>query len=208
VSEQVNEDEFDLASMVEQAHALASRLDEIDVEAQQLHEAERVNTVMLNCAAIAQRTRRAATMRSALERHATTPDGPVGAAVWRQALDNATYVLDNGPQQFMMREMLRDAEAERGAKRGGGCLATVATMALLAIVGAIIAGCGSSLSESSTCEEFMSASADEQRSITMQLAEQYEKPAFATPLGLPAVPYYCAKHGDETLGHYFGEVAQ
>jgi hypothetical protein len=54
----------------------------------------------------------------------------------------------------------------------------------------------------------MSASADEQRSITMQLAEQYEKPAFATPLGLPAVPYYCAKHGDETLGHYFGEVAQ
>lgn len=74
--------------------------------------------------------------------------------------------------------------------------ATVAVM--------VIAGCGEAgLSESSTCKEFLAANPSDQQSITQQLAGKFGKPDYATPLGMPAVPYYCARSPDTTLQEFF-----
>lgn len=74
--------------------------------------------------------------------------------------------------------------------------------AILAVL--ITAGCGEEgLSESSTCKDFLAADPADQQSITQQLAGKFNKPNYATPLGLPAVPFYCASHPDTTLQEFF-----
>jgi hypothetical protein len=77
--------------------------------------------------------------------------------------------------------------------------------AVIAMLGAsfVAVGCGSGLSESSTCQDFLAADASSQQSIVQQLAGKYHKPAYATPLGMPEVPYYCASHADMTLKQFF-----
>lgn len=68
----------------------------------------------------------------------------------------------------------------------------------------VVAGCGEAgLSESSTCKDFLAADPADQQSITQQLAGKFGKPDYATPLGMPAVPYYCARHPDTTLQEFF-----
>jgi len=62
---------------------------------------------------------------------------------------------------------------------------------------------GSDLSASSTCDDFMKASAMAQHEVTDQLASQYKKAAYATPLGEPEVPYYCSANPSATLGYFF-----
>jgi hypothetical protein len=59
------------------------------------------------------------------------------------------------------------------------------------------------LSGSSTCQDFMNASSDEQYRITTSLAQKYHKPDLATPLGRPEVPYECANNPKETLDQLF-----
>lgn len=78
------------------------------------------------------------------------------------------------------------------------------TAALCVAAATLAAGCGSpELSESSTCQEFLAADPADQQSITQQLAGKFGKPDYATPLGMPAVPYYCARHPDTTLQEFF-----
>lgn len=62
---------------------------------------------------------------------------------------------------------------------------------------------GSGLSASSTCSDFMNASAVEQHEIVDQLAAQYKKPSYATPLGEPEVPYACSANPSLTLEEFF-----
>lgn len=70
-----------------------------------------------------------------------------------------------------------------------------------------IVGCGgSSLSASSTCRDFMNASASDQQTVTDRLASQYGKPEYATPLGSPEVPFYCSANPNVTLGQFFEEA--
>jgi hypothetical protein len=70
--------------------------------------------------------------------------------------------------------------------------------------GIVGAGCGEAgLSESSTCKEFLAAAPADQQSVTQQLAGKFGKSDYATPLGMPAVPYYCANHPDVTLQEFF-----
>jgi hypothetical protein len=67
-----------------------------------------------------------------------------------------------------------------------------------------IAACGGSgLSASSTCSDFMNASSSDQQAIIDQLAGQYNKPDYTTPLGEPEVPYYCSSNPNVTLGQFF-----
>lgn len=71
-----------------------------------------------------------------------------------------------------------------------------------------LAGCGgSSLSGSSTCQDYLAASSSDQHTIVNQLATQYQKPDFVTPLGFPEVAYWCASSPTATLGHFFKDVA-
>lgn len=77
-------------------------------------------------------------------------------------------------------------------------------LACAAMAAMTVAGCGEEeLSESSTCKEFLAADPVDQQSITQQLAGKFGKPDYATPLGMPAVPYYCARHPDTTLQEFF-----
>ena len=62
---------------------------------------------------------------------------------------------------------------------------------------------GSALTASSTCRDFMNASSGEQQTLVNQLATQYNKPDFTTPLGAPEVPYYCTANPDATLAQFF-----
>ena len=66
-----------------------------------------------------------------------------------------------------------------------------------------LTSCSKSLSEDSTCSDFLAAPADQQQSITQQLAGKYQKPDYASPLGMPEVPYYCASHPQTTLKQFF-----
>jgi hypothetical protein len=74
------------------------------------------------------------------------------------------------------------------------------------LVGAV-AGCGSGLSESSSCSDYLGAPGDQQQSVVQQLAGKYRKPDYATPLGMPEVAYYCAGSPNTTLKQFF-EAAQ
>ena len=49
----------------------------------------------------------------------------------------------------------------------------------------------------------MAASPQDQQTIVDQLAQQYDKPDYATPLGSPEVPYYCTSNPNVTLGEFF-----
>jgi hypothetical protein len=77
--------------------------------------------------------------------------------------------------------------------------------AVCAILAAIaLAGCGEAgLSESSTCKDFLAADPADQQSVTQQLAGKFNKPDYASPLGMPEVPYYCAGNPDTTLKEFF-----
>ena len=79
---------------------------------------------------------------------------------------------------------------------------TAAAATLLA--GLALSACStSSLSASSSCESFMKASPSDQHEVIDQLASHYAKPDFATPLGEPEIPYYCAANPSVTLGQFF-----
>ncbi len=68
----------------------------------------------------------------------------------------------------------------------------------------VLSGCGGSgLSASSSCKDFMAASVSEQHEVVDQLSSHYDKPAYATPLGEPEVPYYCSSSPSVTLGQFF-----
>ena len=78
----------------------------------------------------------------------------------------------------------------------------------IAVIGVIsslaLSACGSSgLSASSSCQDFMNASAIEQHEIVDQLASHYNKPAYTTPLGEPEVPFYCSANHSITLEQFF-----
>jgi hypothetical protein len=75
---------------------------------------------------------------------------------------------------------------------------------VLLVAASFASGCGSSgLSENATCQDFLGADASAQQSVVQQLAGKYHKPDYATPLGMPGVPYYCATHPDVTLKQFF-----
>jgi hypothetical protein len=78
----------------------------------------------------------------------------------------------------------------------------------MAIAGAIatvaLNACGGGgLAAASSCRDFMNASATEQHEIVDKLASEYNKPAYATPLGEPEVPFYCSSQPSITLGQFF-----
>ena len=78
-------------------------------------------------------------------------------------------------------------------------------MALAGVTsGLALSACGAgSLSASSSCQDFMGASATAQHEVVDQLASHYRKPAYSTPLGEPEVPYYCSANPAVTLGEFF-----
>lgn len=81
------------------------------------------------------------------------------------------------------------------------CIALAVTGVIATLV---VSACGGGgLSASSSCHDFMDASQTEQHEIVDQLAGQYNKPDFATPLGEPEVPYYCTANPSVTLGQFF-----
>jgi hypothetical protein len=89
----------------------------------------------------------------------------------------------------------------RGTRIGTATVAVISTLAL--------SGCGdSTLSASSSCQDFMKASASEQHEVVDQLSSQYEKAAYATPLGEPEVPYYCSANPSVTLGQFFQKAEE
>jgi hypothetical protein len=97
--------------------------------------------------------------------------------------------------------------------RGGRLLSplrwkrTIALIGAASLTGLSFASCsGSSLSASSTCSQFMSASPQAQQTAVDQLAQQYNKPDYATPLGSPEVPYYCSSNPNVTLGEFFAHA--
>jgi len=80
--------------------------------------------------------------------------------------------------------------------------------AIIAVAGVASAvtfsACGTNgLTSASTCQDFMAASPVEQHEVIDQLASNYQKPDFATPLGEPEVPYYCSANSSVTLGSFF-----
>jgi hypothetical protein len=75
-----------------------------------------------------------------------------------------------------------------------------------AVIGSSMAfaACGTgSLSASSSCSDYMNASPTSQHELVDQLATQYRKPDFATPLGEPEVAYYCSASPSTTLAQFF-----
>jgi hypothetical protein len=85
-----------------------------------------------------------------------------------------------------------------------GC---VGAFSLCVLTGTLISACGpSELSASSTCAQFMNASTQDQEAVVNKLAAQYQKPDYATPLGAPEVPYYCASNPNVTLGQFFAKA--
>lgn len=79
----------------------------------------------------------------------------------------------------------------------------IALVVMLSSIGLIACGGGSELTASSTCSDFMSASSTEQQEIVNELATQYNKPDYTSPLGAPEVPYYCSANPDVTLEQFF-----
>jgi hypothetical protein len=87
-------------------------------------------------------------------------------------------------------------------------LVTLVLAILVVGTGALLSACGGgALSATSTCQDFMQASPTEQQQVISQLAEQYHKPSYATPLGEPEVPYYCADNPNVTLGDFFSHAS-
>jgi hypothetical protein len=87
----------------------------------------------------------------------------------------------------------------------GKARARAVALALLAALSPV-AGCSmgkEGLSGASTCDEFMHSDSQDQIAVTQALAGEYQKPDYATPLGAPAVPYFCANNPDVTLDEFF-----
>ncbi len=85
--------------------------------------------------------------------------------------------------------------------------ALTVTTALLSVCA--LGACNSnSLGASSTCSQFMSSSLQQQQEVVDQLATQYNKPDYTTPLGSPEVPYFCSANPNVTLGHFFQEASE
>lgn len=85
---------------------------------------------------------------------------------------------------------------------------TVLLAIVLGSLGLAVTSCqGGGLSASSTCKDFLNASASDQQQVVSQLAGRYNKPDFATPLGQPDVPYYCASNPNVTLGEFFSHAS-
>ena len=84
-------------------------------------------------------------------------------------------------------------------------LGTRAALAMAAGISTVaLSACGgSALSASSSCRDFMNGSPEAQHQVIDQLASQYRKPAYATPLGEPEIPYYCSANSSTTLGQFF-----
>jgi hypothetical protein len=82
-----------------------------------------------------------------------------------------------------------------------------AVAGVLASLGLTACG-GGALSASSSCQSFMQASAMEQHEVVDQLASQYRKAAYTTPLGEPEVPYYCSANPSVTLGQFFQKAEE
>ena len=81
-------------------------------------------------------------------------------------------------------------------------LSVVAAATVLA--GVSLGACGgSSLSASSSCRDFMNANATEQHEMIDQLASEYQKPDYTSPLGEPEVPYDCSANATNSLGYFF-----
>jgi hypothetical protein len=79
---------------------------------------------------------------------------------------------------------------------------------VVASLGFIVSSCEhGGLSGSSTCGDFLKASPADQQQITSQLAGKYNKPDYATPLGEPEVPYYCASNPNVTLDQFFAHAS-
>jgi len=79
----------------------------------------------------------------------------------------------------------------------------LAASCLAALTLSTMTACGSGLSGSSTCQDFMNASGNDQTTIIDKLATQYGKADYTSPLGRPEVPYYCASHPHVTLDQFF-----
>jgi hypothetical protein len=65
-------------------------------------------------------------------------------------------------------------------------------------------GCGGGgLSASSSCEEFLAASPEDQQQTISKLSSEFDTPELTTPLGEPNVAYVCASSPDMTLEEVF-----
>ena len=104
---------------------------------------------------------------------------------------------------------------EASKKSGGTCDSaanfgmasrTVIASLSIALAALTLTACGSSLSASSTCQDFLNASPQDQQSAVDKLAAQYDEPDYATPLGEPEVPYYCSSNPSVTLGYFFSHA--
>ena len=74
---------------------------------------------------------------------------------------------------------------------------------MVVVVGATTTACAAKLDGSSTCTVFMNSSEQEQYDVVSSLASKYQKPDYATPLGRPNIPYYCAAKPNMTLDQLF-----
>lgn len=65
-------------------------------------------------------------------------------------------------------------------------------------------GCGGGgLSASSSCEDFLSASPEDQEQTISKLSSQFETPELTTPLGEPNVAYVCSSSPEMSLEEVF-----
>lgn len=63
------------------------------------------------------------------------------------------------------------------------------------------------LSGSSTCSDFLKASADAQYDVVSTLAADHHKLDYATPLGRPNIPYFCSQAPNMTLDALFDKIS-
>jgi hypothetical protein len=65
-------------------------------------------------------------------------------------------------------------------------------------------GCGGEeLSASSSCEDFLAASPEDQQQTISKLSSEFNTPQLTTPLGEPNVAYVCASSPEMTLEELF-----
>ena len=84
----------------------------------------------------------------------------------------------------------------------------VVRLIAIPLVAAGLAGCSpGGLSGSSTCTDFLQASADAQYQVVSTLAVAHHKPDYATPLGRPNIPYYCSQAPNMKLDTLFDKIS-
>lgn len=75
---------------------------------------------------------------------------------------------------------------------------------LIVAVTIFLLGCGGGgLSASSSCEDFLAASPEDQQQTISKLSSEFETPELTTPLGEPNVGYVCASSPEMTLEEVF-----